>query len=80
MTSNLRVAYLQPRLRSGVWIAAEGARFTFTVPAGKKLTRATFHTPEEKMAKPLITKTTEKRVTITVPKFLVYAVVELGLE
>ena len=61
-------------------IAAEGARFTFTVPAGKKLTRATFHTPEEKMAKPLITKTTEKRVTITVPKFLVYAVVELGLE
>ena len=61
-------------------IAAEGVFFSMELPTGKSLKRARFLTPENTKARELPVRVNGSRTTVSVPKFLVYGVVELELE
>ena len=61
-------------------IAVDGVRFSFRVPEGKTLKHIRFYTPENDKAIELLATFSTNTFQISVPKFLVYGVVELEFE
>ena len=61
-------------------IAAKGVSFSVQLPAGKTLKRTRFFTPEANKAQELQVTTSGLKANVSVPKFLVYGVVELEFE
>ncbi len=58
-------------------IAVDGVRFSFRVPEGKALKHIRFYTPENDKAIELLATFSTNTFHISLPKFLVYGVVEL---
>jgi len=61
-------------------IAVEGVRFSFRMPEGEAIKRILFYTPENNKPLELRGTFSSKRFQVSVPKFLVYGVVELEFE